>query len=571
MAPPVAPGGLDLLWQIAVKVDGRLYAVEASPAETVAAVRRRVVDGMADAAASERAVLLAGRVLPDSQPLQAAGVGDGSLLELAPAVSPPALALVLLLSTAATVGSSYCAELPASLMKQLEFSMELSALRYNLWYTASYAAAFLCAAVNGGDWGPRRSGAAGAAGAAVAAGGQVLFAFGWGHGGELGYWATVFGRALLGLGGEALLGAQQGLLAEWFRQADNAQYFWCLGFTFALGRLLPAACFTLSPLLLQRAGHLGAPLWAGAGLSLASAAAGLALAGVDAACRPLASPPPAAPREVAALLAKAQEGGSGRGRGGGWLSSAGALLVGLGALGCAAILPFASAGSAFLQDRYYGEDCGWVDSNSSCRAGATHRANLALSVPYVVAAVAMPFVVWLVDQHGRRPLGCVLATAGLVAVYAALLLRPDAASLVLPLMAALGAAYALLSATVWPAIHLEARGEAGRAWALRLAAAARAAALCLAHLLLGLLQTELGHEGSGSGAAEERGLSNYGPLLRQQLVAAAAAAALALALCAVHAARRGGSAGLLNMPTHAVWRRADDTRLLTAEGSAVNA
>lgn len=59
-----------------------------------------------------------------------------------------------------------------------------------------------------------------------------------------------------------------------------------------------------------------------------------------------------------------------------------------------------------------------------------------------VAAVAMPFVVWLVDQHGRRPLGCVLATAGLVTVYAALLLRPDAVSLVLPLIAALGAACA---------------------------------------------------------------------------------------------------------------------------------
>ena len=47
-------------------------------------------------------MLLAGRVLPDSQPLQAAGVGNGLLLELAPAVSPPALALVLLLSIASS-------------------------------------------------------------------------------------------------------------------------------------------------------------------------------------------------------------------------------------------------------------------------------------------------------------------------------------------------------------------------------------------------------------------------------------------------------------------------------------
>lgn len=54
-------------------------------------------------------------------------------------------------------------------------------------------------------------------------------------------------------------------------------------------------------------------------------------------------------------------------------------------------------------------------------------------------------------------------------------------------------------------------------------------------------QTELEHEGSGSGAAEERGVSNYGPLLRQQLAAAAAAAALALALCAMHAARPAAS------------------------------
>ena len=51
--------------------------------------------------------------------------------------------LVLLLSCVLMLGSFWCLENPAALMKQLEGSMRIGSMHYNAWYTATYAAVLL--------------------------------------------------------------------------------------------------------------------------------------------------------------------------------------------------------------------------------------------------------------------------------------------------------------------------------------------------------------------------------------------------------------------------------------------
>ena len=141
-------------------------------------------------------------------------------------------------------------------------------------------------------------------------------------------------------------------------QADNAQYFWSLGLAAAVGRLLPAICFTAAPDLLYAVpdqplpAALSRAVWSGAALCAASSLAAGVLCAADRFCRPVRAPPAAGPGQLSLEKLASGPVPACCGRRTCCLSASGWVLLALVGFGSAAIGPFISVASGFLQVRH---------------------------------------------------------------------------------------------------------------------------------------------------------------------------------------------------------------------------
>jgi hypothetical protein len=229
---------------------------------------------------------LDGEDLSEHMTLAACGVRDEAILVLVPVPvvgKKPQwmVTTVLLLSCLMMLGSFFCLENPAALMKQLENEMRISNLHYNAWYTATYAAVLLSSVTVSARL-CRRCGLGFACClfSLLVVCGQALFAFGCalegGKGSDdgsmslaataqadsgplpqaEGYWLSVFGRFVFGFGYESLITANQGLLADWFGDSDNDQYFFSLGMAYCVARLVAVLNYNVTPYIVELNGSV---------------------------------------------------------------------------------------------------------------------------------------------------------------------------------------------------------------------------------------------------------------------------------------------------------------------------
>ena len=254
--------------------------------ETVFDITQRLLnEGVVSSAVLAGSTLqLDGEDLSEQMTLAACGVRDEAILVLVPvpvAGKKPRwlVTLVLVLSCLMMLGSFFCLENPAALMKQLENEMRISNLHYNAWYTATYAAVLL-SSVTVSSRLCRRCGLGFACClfSLLVVCGQALFAFGCSlEGGKgsgdgsmsidttavegtsasgplpqaEGYWLSVLGRFVFGFGYESLITANQGLLADWFGDSDNDQYFFSLGMAYCIARLVAVLNYNVSPYIVE--------------------------------------------------------------------------------------------------------------------------------------------------------------------------------------------------------------------------------------------------------------------------------------------------------------------------------
>ena len=239
---------------------------------------------------------LDGEDLSEHMTLAACGVRDEAILVLVPvpmAGKKPRwmVTMVVMLSCLMMLGSFFCLENPAALMKQLESEMRISNLHFNAWYTATYAAVLLSSVTVSARL-CRRCGLGFACClfSLLVVCGQALFAFGCAlegaksEDGSLsidasatvsplpqaeGYWLSVLGRFVFGFGYESLITANQGLLADWFGDSDNDQYFFSLGMAYCIARLVAVLNYNITPYIVELYGSVPHGLCAFKGLPLA--------------------------------------------------------------------------------------------------------------------------------------------------------------------------------------------------------------------------------------------------------------------------------------------------------------
>ena len=215
---------------------------------------------------------------------------------------------VLFLSCTMMIGSFYCLENPAALMKQLEYEMDLSNLRFNMWYAATYAAVLLSSVTVSAKLCRKCGhGLAIVFFSVLVTGGQSLFALGCSRRGEQGYWMAFGGRVLFGFGYESLVTANQGLLSDWLAHSDNAQYFWSLGAAYCIARLVAVVNYNISPVVVEYFQSVPHGLWLGAVICGASVVAAVALALLTWKCGPQPTPQRPAARGRRGEATAAQE------------------------------------------------------------------------------------------------------------------------------------------------------------------------------------------------------------------------------------------------------------------------
>ena len=251
--------------------------------------------------------------------------------------------------------------------------------------------------------------------------GQALFAIGLS---SSSYPLMVTGRVVFGLGGESLSVTQSAIIAMWFQDKELAL---ALGISLSVSRLGSVFNDNMSPFLYNHGG-LAAAGWFGFFICLASMGAVIVLIIIEratsaqleanqaASTEPLPVDPPVDFNDIFKLSRMY------------WLITASCLFV------YTAILPFNVIAGKELQVRF-GLELSVADA--------------LLGVPFIISAVASPFLGFAVDKLGKRAWLLLVSSAVLVFAHCmlGLTMTYPAVGLVF-----IGIAYSLYAAAIWPSI-----------------------------------------------------------------------------------------------------------------------
>ena len=205
--------------------------------------------------------------------------------------------------------------------------------------------------------------------------GQGLFAFGVQ---KKKFWLALLGRFVFGVGGESLAVSQARIVTEWFHGRELGL---AIGLNLSVARLDTITNNNLSPRIARMFGVPSA-LWFGLGtcvISLVSTIGCLVVERLSGKRSRVESMKP---------QVKAHGGG---------MSPVFVLLVVLCFLFYSGMIPYNNVASAYLQQRYYGED--------------DLKANLAMSLPDFLAIFLVPALGVFVDRTGRKVLVLVAGAA----------------------------------------------------------------------------------------------------------------------------------------------------------------
>lgn len=242
---------------------------------------------------------------------------------------------------------------------------------------------------------------------------------------------ALVGRVIFGLGGESLSVGQSTLLALWFRGKEMAM---AMGINLSVSRLGSVINDNVSPLF-----DVNLACWIGFFVCVLSVASALGMVFTERVAERRAAEEERKEAETAALLNNAAEAKPEPEQ----MRLADArhfqLTFWLITLNCvvvyAAVLPFNSNASSFLQSPKYGY--------SKQGAGRIQ------SIPFLISACASPFLGGIVDRLGYRVVLVTFAAAALCGSH--LLMALTSVTPAVP-FAILGAAYSIYAAALWPSV-----------------------------------------------------------------------------------------------------------------------
>ncbi|MBS1854077.1 MAG: MFS transporter [Acidobacteria bacterium] len=249
-----------------------------------------------------------------------------------------------------------------------------------------------------------------------------------------------FGRIVFGMGSESMIVAQSALVARWFAGKELAMAF---GITLTVSRLGTLFSFNTEELLASRLGFRGA-LWVAAALCVLSLAANWIYTLMDRHAEPILNlPKPGAGDQI-------------RWKDIGKFTSSYWFAVGICVAFYSAIFPFTALSTDFFHDKWglpmaSGEGLSFF---SGVFYNITHMFSTAQGTTSIIITASMflaPFAGRLADRIGRR--ASLMVVGSLLMVPAHAILGVSRMDPVFP-MIALGAAFVLVPACIWPCVPL---------------------------------------------------------------------------------------------------------------------
>jgi MFS family permease len=249
-----------------------------------------------------------------------------------------------------------------------------------------------------------------------------------------------FGRIIFGMGSESMIVAQSAIVARWFTGKELALAF---GITLTVSRLGTLFSFNTEELLASRMGFRGA-LWVAAILCVISLVSNWIFTLMDRHAEPVLNlPRPGAGDQIRwADIGK--------------FSSSYWFAVGICVAFYSAIFPFTALSTDFFHDKWglpmaSGEGLGFL---SGVFYNLTHMFSTAQGTTSIIITASMflaPFAGRLADRIGKR--ASLMILGSLLMIPAHLILGITHVEPVYP-MIALGAAFVLVPACIWPCVPL---------------------------------------------------------------------------------------------------------------------
>jgi MFS family permease len=252
--------------------------------------------------------------------------------------------------------------------------------------------------------------------------------------------AMYVGRIVFGMGSESMIVAQSALVARWFTGKELALAF---GITLTVSRLGTLFSFNTEELLAHRMGFRGA-LWVAAALCVLSLAANWIYTLMDRHAEPVLNlPKPGAGDQI-------------RWKDIGKFTSSYWFAVGICVAFYSAIFPFTALSTDFFHDKWglpmaSGEGLSFF---SGVFYNVTHMFSTAQGTTSIIITASMflaPFAGRLADRIGRR--ASLMVVGSVLMIPAHLVMGITRMDPVYP-MIALGAAFVLVPACIWPCVPL---------------------------------------------------------------------------------------------------------------------
>lgn len=347
-----------------------------------------------------------------------------------------------MLSSALMIGSYYCYDNPSALQDNLKTYMSDEEakdfeLYFNLLYTVYSIPNIILPFVGGYivDWlGARWMNVVFTS---LIAAGQLLFAFGC----HIKSWPVMLaGRTLFGFGGESLSVGCSTIVAEWFKGKELA---FALGVNISIARVGSVINDWASPRL---AHWVGVPetLYIGVIICVFSVACALLIIPID----------------KGAERTLTRSGGHFKGQSSAedeqihirevktfqlsfWLLTFACIVV----YGC--VLPWNNIAQSLIITKFI---CHGPCANAAAKKAAQNTAGTIMGIPYLISAIASPFLGGIVDRVGGRALLAMASSMVLVGVHLAISMLNGGVDQVYAPLVFQGIAYSIFAAALWPSV-----------------------------------------------------------------------------------------------------------------------
>lgn len=367
------------------------------------------------------------------------------------------------------VGSNFCYDNPGPLQTQLEEKFQMDSTHFSLLYTV-YSIPNMILPLLGGillDTIGVRLGLIFFC--AVLTLGQFVFMLG---GFATSYDEMIAGRVIFGMGGESMQVAQSAVISLWFKGKELA---FALGLNLSVARLGSVINGVVVPSVYDQAG-LGTALMVGFGICLFSLANACGMAWLDRRA------------EKKNEERSGAEGEQGEEEGFQFedlysFNSSFWLLTGSCVLTYMSVFPYIQNASDLLQKKYHFDKV---------------KAGYLFGVPYIISAIASPFLGYGIDKFGKRAVLICASSVILITGFTASLLMPECDQCYneVYVLVLTGIGYSIYASAIWGSVpYVVAPRAVGTAFGL--ATSVQNIGLCIAPTIVGYIKDRTAHKDHG--------------------------------------------------------------------------